>query len=323
MNQSFLKAAARFSAMFGVNVLFYKFNCRAKRILTFHNVLPDDLYVANVANGVSCSESAFRQTIRELKKRWKFSTDLFDPSSITITFDDGYLNQYDVAAKILCEEGDIPAIVFVAGDVLDGKVLTVDKLLHWASHVPQEVIASRGYVSRQELWEKEIWPRFNGDAATKGLGLFAELDGIYPFDEIMAELPSEYVRFRLTGISSSQLDDLRRRGWMVGWHTRSHYPLARLSLEEKRLEMAPPSEMRDVVFSFPYGEMQSVDEESVSLAKELGFPCAVSNTQTAGALHCRHFLPRTSVPADGLMRDFALSGAKHFLKFGSFLPTVR
>ena len=85
----------------GLDRLFYWLNRRAKRILTFHNVLPDELFARNIANGVSCSASEFRTVIRELKRKWKFSTDLFDPATVTITFDDGYLNQYEVAADIL------------------------------------------------------------------------------------------------------------------------------------------------------------------------------------------------------------------------------
>lgn len=306
----------------GVDALFYFLSRRAKRILTFHNVLPDQIFVRNVANGVSCSASDFRKVVRALKKRWRFSTDFFDPSTITITFDDGYLNQYEVAAEILREEGNIPAIIFPAGDVLDGKVLTVDKLLHWASHVPQNILQGKGYVDGLQLWVKEIWPKFNADSMLKGLRLYRELDGVYPFEKIMGALSPEYRRLRLTGITRAQLDDLRGRGWKVGWHTQSHYPLSRLSIDEKRMEMTPPADMQGEVFSFPYGETASVDLEAIQLAEGLGFPAAVSNMTDPSAPFGRHFLPRTSVSSDKYRLHFELSGVKYFLKYRRLLPVV-
>lgn len=322
MNQTILKVMASTAYWSGTDALFYYFNRSAKRVLTFHNVLPDDFYAANVANGVSCSASVFRDIVRLLKKRWCFSTDLFDLSTITITFDDGYLNQYEVAAEILREEGDIPAIVFPAGDVLDGKTLTVDKLLHWASYVPQEILRGKGYADGHQLWVKEIWPKFNADSALKGLGLYRELEGIYPFEKIMGALSSEYRRLRLTGITSTQLDDLRGRGWKVGWHTQSHYPLAQLTRSEALCEITPPPHLKCEVFSFPYGEMRSVNAAAIQLVRECGFSTAVSNTIVPDAPYGQFFLPRMAVPSERGQMHFVLSGAKHFLKFHSRLPKV-
>ena len=321
MSPCVLKGIANVSSISGVTNLFYVFNSKFKRILTFHNVLPDGLFEQNVANGVSCSASTFRKTIKMLSERWNFSTDLCDPRTITITFDDGYLNQYEIAAEILKEEGDIPAYIFPAGDVLDGKMLVVDQLLHWASYVPSEILREKGYANGTELWVKEIWPRFNEDAQRLGMGVWQELNSVYPFEKIFIGLSSEYNRLRLSGISQQQLKELRERGWKVGWHTQSHYPLSRLSIVEKRREMTPPVDMQGEVFSFPYGETASVDLEAVQLAEELGFPAAVSNTTVRSPLTGRYFLPRMSASSDKYLHDFELSGLKHFLKFRRLLPT--
>lgn len=85
----------------GIDALFYWLNRKTKRIVMFHNVLKDDLWRSGVANGVSSSASVFTKTIEECSKRFGFSLDLEDPKTLTITFDDGYANQYTTAYPIL------------------------------------------------------------------------------------------------------------------------------------------------------------------------------------------------------------------------------
>ena len=236
----------------GIDRLFYWLNRRAKRIITFHNVLPDELFLRTTANGVSSRLSDFRFIIRELKRRWRFSVDLFDAKTVTITFDAGYRNQYEVAAKVLDEEGGIPAIVFIAGDVRSGEALVIDRVLHWVSHVPQEVRENLGYATAGELWGKRLWREFSADGATKAQALFERLNALYPYAKVLDSLDAEYRRLRLSGITENETDDLRRRGWLVGWHTKSHYPLSRLASAEKRAEIAPPTaELAAAPFSFP------------------------------------------------------------------------
>ena len=48
----------------GIDALFYWLNRKAKRIVTFHNVLPDAMYRYDLANGVSNSESGFSTDCR-------------------------------------------------------------------------------------------------------------------------------------------------------------------------------------------------------------------------------------------------------------------
>ena len=320
MKRILLKIFAVCAYWMGVDALFYKLNKPAKRIVTFHNVLPDEIFVGNTANGVSCSASAFRLIVRELRKRWKFSTDLFDAKTLTITFDDGYLNQYEVAAKILKEEGEIPAVLFASGDVTDGKTLVIDQILHWVSYAPKLVLRQLGYETAHDAWVKDLWFQFLADSKERGRGLLKRLDALCPYDQILTALSPEYRRLRLGGITKEQLDDLRRRGWVIGWHTKSHYPLSKLTSAEKRDEIAPPDEFKRAPFSFPYGEMQSVDEEAIKIAETCGYPCAVSNTTDPTPWHGCYFLPRSSLHADRYLLHFELSGCKYFLKYRKLLP---
>ena len=329
MKSMVLKIIAWLSYYFGVNAFFYRLNCHRKRIITFHNILPDEIFRADLSNGVSNSASSFRSIIREIKKRFPFSINLKDSKAVTITFDDGYLNQYEVAAKILKEEGDIPAILFVAGDLIDnslpGEALTIDKLLHWTSYAPngdyQFKDADGGTHqfnlkkdNRIAIWREKIWPGYVRDVANRGNQLLAQLDAQYAIQELFSQLPDAYKRLRLTGVSQTQLNELRTRGWEIGWHTKSHFPLSALSHEEKIIEIQPPKGFEDVVFSYPYGELQSVDAATIEIAQLCGFPCAVANIMQTNKLTSNYFICRMDLSSNKYRLHFRLSGAEVFFR---------
>lgn len=301
----------------GIDALFYRLNRRAKRIVTFHNVLPDGLWRENLANGVSCSLEDFTAIVRECATRFRFSTDLFDAKTLTLTFDDGYRNQFSFAFKTLRTLG-IPACVFVSGIPLGG--LLIDRLLHWVALAPAEAIPGG---DRLGFWTREVWPRFVADREARGETVFRELDARWPYAKVEAEMSADYRRERLSGISEAEREEMRTAGWKVGWHTKSHYPLSGLTREALRDELDCPEEFRGVCFSYPYGNPVEVGDEAVRLVRELGYPCAVSNCNTADLnATTRYFLPRLALSADRYALHFELSGAKHFLKFRKMLPVL-
>lgn len=329
MKGKILKVVSVLAYYCGAVALFYWLNRKAKRILTFHNVLPDELYCPGIANDVSNRLSDFEKIIDECAKRFKFSTDLFDAKTLTITFDDGYRNQYSVAFKSLQRRG-IPAYLFVSGDCLENKALVVDLLTHWIDNVPCgvykldldgefkvcEIVSS----NRAQVWEDMLWPLFICDGANFGRSVLAACDKAYPIQKILDALPEEYVAERLRGISSKECEELRSAGWKIGWHTRSHYPLAKLDADKVKSELDAPAEFRNVCLSYPYGNQSEVGNAVVELAESLGYPCAVSNTNTAEENKSKYFLPRMALSADKYMLHLELSGIKHFMKHGALLP---
>lgn len=300
--------------MVGVDELFYWLNRRAKRIVTFHNVLSDEIWRGGLANGVSNRLSDFVRIVEECRKRFPISTELFDAKTLTITFDDGYRNQYSTAFKTLQKMG-VPAYVFVSGDVLEGKGLLIDRLLHWVAEAPIEHIPNGG---RFGYWVKEIWPRFRTDAKAKGETVFAELNAKYPYENVLAALPENYKRERLGPIRDEELDEMRAAGWKVGWHTKSHYPLAQQEEGALSEELTSPPEYRSVCFSYPYGNPVEVGDPAIRAVEKLGYPCAVSNTNEAKP--SKYFLPRMVLPTNKYLLHFELSGLKYFLKHRKLLP---
>ncbi len=245
---------ARICYFLQLHRLAYFINRNRKRVITFHNVLDDDIFIRNVANGVSNSFSSFRKIIDEIGKRFPFSLDLNDAATATITFDDGYNNQVVVAAPYLMSKG-IPAYLFVSGQLISDRVavdstLTIDKLLHWVSCAPsgdyklrfinRDISFSLGENNRDSIWSDIFWPLYIEDAGSKGENLFDAVDALYPFGVLVEQLSPKYVKQRLAGVTVGQLDMLKDNGWQIGWHTASHFPVSKLTLTEKEAELTPP-----------------------------------------------------------------------------------
>lgn len=311
----------------GINAIFYWLNRNAKRIITFHNVLPSFLFRDDGTNGVSCSDIDFRKIVSEVAKRYRFSTDIGDSRTATITFDDGYLNQYEVAAKILHEMGEIPAIIFVAGDLVNAdnpyQALVIDKLLFWKSYVPIEILHDcfKKEASRSDYWKWFIRPLYAQDQMSHGNSALRRLNAIYDIGKIFDKLPFELKRLRLTGIPSLKLQELSNRGWIVAWHSKSHYPLALIKKDKVKEELAPQEGFDKSVFSFPYGEMASVSKENIAEVQQLGYRCAVSNICAEHDYHSRWFLPRLMLSPDKVRLHFELSGFKYFTQHLRLMPS--
>lgn len=335
MKAKIISAIAFIAYWLGIDAVFYLLNRKAKRILTFHNILPDDMFRDGIANGVSNKKSDFQRIIDECAKRFRFSTDLLDASTLTITFDDGYRNQYTIAFNELKNQG-IPAFIFVSGDIIEPREeqpgLIVDLLTHWIDNIPsgqyeldfadvkKVCLVSEG--NRLTVWSQIIWPAFMADSSSKGRNTLTACDKAYSLKKILAELPENYIQERLSGITITERDEMRQAGWKIGWHTKSHFPLAKLSEETLAYELDAPEEYRHECLSYPYGNPDEVGVAAIHLAQSMGYPSAVSNTNESQENVSSYFLPRMSVSSNKYRLHFQLCGAEYFLKHRLLLPIV-
>lgn len=336
MKQKIVKIMAYICYWMGIDCLFYYLNRKAKRIITFHNVIPKHLLPEGKSIGLTDTEETFAMKINEIRKQFRISADVMDRYAVTITFDDGYRNQYEIAMKFL---GEDKAVIFASGRVIDNTIpsdaLTVDLLMHWTQLVPNgsyELCYSLEDTNvieitsdnRQRLWQRIIWPSFVKDSASKGRNLLEALDKLYPIRKILSKCTDEYLRLRLTGFTSNEIKDIRESGWVVGWHTQEHFPLSAMTAIEKRkeiAEMAPP-ETKKTVLSYPYGETQSVDTECLKIAENAGFMGAVSNLPDKNSMTSKYFLPRITLSNSKYLLHFELSGLKYFIRNRELLPIV-
>lgn len=301
----------------GVDAIFYWLNRRAKRIVVFHNVIPDELAVGLPEDVVGMTFSQFKTVIDECAKRFRFSTDVFDAKTLTVTLDDGYRNQYSTAFRHLRSRA-IPAILFFSPGTRD--VLTIDKMVFWRALVPRDKV-SGGNIGR--FWREEFWPRFLSDGATRGKATLAWLEEICPLEPLMANLPQPFLKERLGSISDAELDEMRSVGWQIGWHTKTHTPLSALSEDGLRDELEAPSEFRNVAMAYPYGTDSCVSAEAQRIVADMGFPCALSYANASPQNTSLFFLPR--LPAIGTDKYFIhaqLSGFAYFLSYCKLLPRI-
>lgn len=310
----------------GLDAVFYWLNRKSKRIITFHNVVDASILPLGERGLICFSDEIFSRIIQVIAKRFAFSVDCFDPTTCTLTFDDGYLNQLEVAGRIL-RRMNIPAILFLAGDLLNSsEPLMVDQCLVWSTYVPMEVADrhwGRHFVDRTDLWQSAVRPMFAADGVHRGRESLEKLDAIFPLEKCFSNYTDAYRRLRFTGVTSSLLDEFKKEGWVFAHHTNSHFPVKDLSFDDARKEMAPPEGMENFVFSFPYGDEGSVSIRDVKLVEELGYPCAVSNEVEQTSLAGRFFLPRFMLTSDDkYMIHFQLSGLKYFLKYKKLLPRL-
>ena len=313
----------------GVMAFFRRMNRGAKRVLTFHNVMPDAMCVCDMASGVTMPASRFDGLIGRLKRRYRFSADFGDPSTLTVTFDDGYRCQFETAGEILERRG-VPAVVFASGDAMAAdepcRALVVDRLLYWASYAPMSALsafAGAEVTSRASFWHEFMNPAYRRDAAARGEGVFARADALWPFAKIVGSLDPEMTRLRLTGPDPVRVEHLRRRGWKVGWHTKTHFPLACLPDADAERELTPSdTSCLEVPMSFPYGVPESVSVRDEEIARAKGYPGALSNLSCANDREGDFFMLRFSPTGDAVEDEAMLSGFRYFLECGHLMRRV-
>ncbi|MBQ3315104.1 MAG: polysaccharide deacetylase family protein [Kiritimatiellae bacterium] len=310
----------------GTMAVFRRLNRGAKKVLTFHNVMPDALCAFDLTSGVTMSASRFEAMMRRLCRRYRFSADFDDPSTLTVTFDDGYRCQFETAGEILRRLG-VPAVVFVSGALRNAdrpeRALAVDRLLYWASYAPMEALAGfagAAVSSRAEFWHEFMNPAYRRDAAARGENVFAKADSIWPFAKAVAPLGAETLRLRLAGPDAGRVEQLKAEGWRIGWHTRTHFPLAFLSDADAESELTPDDRScLDLPMSYPYGEPVAVSRRDEEIAERAGFRGGLSNLAVPGERESRFFMPRITLTGDTIGDESMLSGFRYFLETGRLL----
>ena len=81
-----------------------------KRVIMYHNVLPESLMRKDVANSFTTSEAEFRRDIRYFKGKYGISNDMNDAERVAISFDDGFKSQGEiVCSSLLLSSASLPS----------------------------------------------------------------------------------------------------------------------------------------------------------------------------------------------------------------------
>lgn len=214
-----------------------------------------------------------------------------------ITFDDGYLDNYELALPILRRVG-LPATFFIATGFLDGGLMWNDMVIESVRR------CSSGRIS---LRTPDIEPLEISDDESKRAAISQLLPALkhLPLDERQsaAEELSRACGGAIASLmmTSSQVVELHRAGMEIGGHTVNHPILAVLNEEEARWEIEQGK--RDLesllqspvsLFAYPNGRLgEDYGPEHRRIAAKAGFTAAMATTWgVAGPDTDRYQLPR-------------------------------
>ena len=306
----------------GIVALFRMYNRKRTVILSYHNVLPDELCDGSLHLGVSHSLSDFRQQIALISAHYQIGTDFHAAGHCVISFDDGYRNN-TLAAGHLTSLG-LKAIFFVpARPLRDGTIIVIDQVLMWFSYVPPGTytLHGRDYTITDAL-RRSAYRRFY-EFMLENIGIWddirAMLDAAYP----LANLPvsPELARLRFTPMSRDELAALKADGHLLGCQSWDHRPLSRLSDSELQKDFARCLEEELIasagLYCYPYGGLAEVDERVIAACGAAGFRYATLNISPNPFANVDEnlALPRFSLDGSNRYTILArLSGLESFLK---------
>jgi peptidoglycan/xylan/chitin deacetylase (PgdA/CDA1 family) len=218
--------------------------------------------------------------------------------SVSVTFDDGYADNFSVALPIL-QEYQVPATFFVASGFLDGGRMWNDSIIETIRRLPP----GTHDLSFADLDPVELtdWPSRRRAAQTlitawKHLPPAERQANVDALSARADGLPQDLM------MSSAQLRELASaKDVTIGGHTRSHPILASLDLNQARAEISRgKSDLEDILqqelklFAYPNGRHgRDFGDEHPVLVREAGFRAAVATdwgTLSASTDHYR--IPR-------------------------------
>jgi len=271
---------------------------RCLSILLYHRVLPEvdplfpgEVHAARFDRQMALVARSFTHLpLAEAVRRLADGT--LPPRALSITFDDGYADNHDVALPILRRHG-LSACFFVATGFLDGGRMWNDTVIECLRRTPH---------NRLDLQDFGLGELPTGSTAERRQAI-EQLIGLIKYQDLAARhaslqslvqrcapvtLPDDLM------LRSSQVQALRAAGMEVGAHTVHHPILCRLADDAAEGEMASSRDRlrallgEDVtLFAYPNGRPdQDYTARHVALARKLGFDAAVSTAagvSTAGA----------------------------------------
>ena len=276
-------------------------------IMIFHRVLPqrdplfpaevdaDDFdricgWVASMFNVLPLDEAVDRRDRSSLPAR-----------ALSITFDDGYADNHDVAMPILQRHG-LSAAFFVATGFLDGGRMWNDSVIE-AIRRTQRQSLDLSHLGVDGLAEFDIGSTEQRRAAITAI--IGKVKHRNPAERLQlvqavaeacaASLPTDLM------MRSDQVRAMRQGGMLVGAHTVSHPILAGLSASDTRREIADSRDCLQAIlgepvslFAYPNGKpVDDYSDETVGIVRDLGFKAAVSTAWGAARADTdRHQLPR-------------------------------
>lgn len=273
-------------------------------VLMYHRVLPERDPLQAETHTARTMDTQFRTLARCFKAlpldeaASLLAEGRLPPRAISITFDDGYRDNHDIALPLLRRHG-LTATFYVSSGFLNGGTMFHDVMVETVRHAP---------TGQLDLGLKDAPPVTLGDVSSRVAALDTLVRQVKYLDPVQRESLSDRLLTTLGRNAPHQLmmDDeqvraLTRAGMSVGGHTTQHLILARLdeaaAWEEIRSNTDALSSLtgeRITSFAYPNGKPGTdYGPQHVEMVRRAGFVNAVSTRSGVGTRNAPAFeLPR-------------------------------
>jgi len=206
--------------------------------------------------------------------------------ALTMTFDDGYADNREVAAPIL-QRHSLPCTFFVATGFLDGGRMWNDTIIESMRESRLPVLDLRGLHPKLDPLDRislaDVPSRRRAIDTVIGIAKYLPPEERHVLVEAVAARAEVAPRNDLM-MSSAQVRELRTMGLQVGAHTVSHPILRTLTREQARAEIETSKKTLEAilgeevsVFAYPNGKPgEDYSADNVELVREAGFRAAAS-----------------------------------------------
>ena len=255
-------------------------NRYGERIIVFHGI---DKVGETKFNSRFHSVHFFEKFIQYATKNYNvislddFYNKKFKPNTLnlTITFDDGYLNNYKNAIPVL-EKYTVPATFFIT-------TISNNAAFLW----PDFLDLVSFYTSKREILFENNWYSKNNknEFIYKGMSLknkcknlsYKEIQPLFSiFEEEWKRIQDKSLNEYWEVMNENQIKQIAENPlFTIGSHSYTHANLAKIPFEEAKFEILNGKEILESIckksifeFAFPFGTYNS---ELVSFCKEIGF----------------------------------------------------
>lgn len=241
-------------------------------ILRYHSVREDPAKLdAYIPSSITHSTSAFRAQVEYVARTCQpvtldhvpefiAGTRPIPKRAVAITFDDGYRDNYEIAAPILEEHG-IRGVFYIATSSVEGRPLWFVRLRYWM------------------IQAKISWPEF-----LKASGSCASLTEPER-EKVIDQLDHTGSVSQTFTMTWAQARDLQSRGHVLGSHTVNHPNVAKVPRNEMRIELEESRKRLEfelakpiLHFSYPNPILSPHwTEETVEASRKAGYSTAVTS----------------------------------------------
>ena len=278
-------------------------------ILMYHRVLPDEFLKEDLDIGMAVSLSNFEEQIKILKSKYKIvSIDEFNENlkrkkkqfMVTITFDDGYKDNFTQALPIL-EKYNVPATIYITTRFLNESVWM------WWYELKNEVQnkTQLNFQFENTQFNFELKNQNNKNLAFENLRklfLNLKIEKQIKLLEIITG-NKERKNYSMACLTRDEIKILDKHPLItIGSHSHNHLNLSILEKKDLFYEISKSTEiLKNLLnheikhFSYPYGQSNQVSKREFNAIRDLNFDTAVT-TQVSPIINSSPFLlPRMYV----------------------------